>query len=162
LFSHLRWNHSKGNLLTLKIPELPHSEILHHGKWILPIGNQCFKAGSTFQSYYTTESPDQDAKAEILEALQTWIKAPFTLQAHQAGIRPISIDNKPILGKHPIQPQHVLFNALGSRGLTLAPYFAQALLTHLNEDTPLDPEVDINRKALRPKMEVQTKTTPPA
>ncbi len=144
LFNWLPWNHSKGNILTATC-SLPETHILHYGKWILPTHTHEFRIGATYATDFTHTDPDPEAKTILLETLSTWIKTPLTIIDHQAAVRPISIDNRPIIGPHPQHPRLVIFNAMGSRASSLGPYYSEQLLSHLEKNAPLDQDVDITR-----------------
>lgn len=143
-FKHLPWNSSKGNILTIHAA-LESSHILHKGKWLLPVGNFHFKLGSTYSTDISHENPDPESKKELLSFLNQFSSAPFQTLHHEAGIRPILKDNRPVLGRHPHHPTVAIFNGLGSRGVSLGPTLAKQLLNHLIHDAPLEKEVDLKR-----------------
>jgi len=60
-------------------------------------------------------------------------------------MRPTTPDRKPILGVHPQHAQAVVFNGLGTKGVSLAPYFSGVLAEALENDAPINKEVDIDR-----------------
>jgi glycine/D-amino acid oxidase-like deaminating enzyme len=70
---------------------------------------------------------------------------PYTVLGQQAGIRPSGKDRRPIMGLHPRHPALGLFNGLGTKGCSLAPYMAHLLTMHLLQGAPLPPETDIKR-----------------
>ena len=70
---------------------------------------------------------------------------PFEIIDHQAGIRPTVKDRRPLLGVHPAHHQLAIFNGMGTKGVMLAPYFANHLVNHLENDDKLLPEIDIVR-----------------
>jgi glycine oxidase len=143
-FSHLPWNSSKGNVLMLHT-SLPESHILHKGKWVLPLGENMFKLGSTYSVDISSEAPDPSAETELMTFMNTFNKNESKILHHEAGIRPILKDNKPVLGRHP-QHHHIgIFNGLGSRGVSLGPYLANHLLDYLFSYVPLMAEVDVGR-----------------
>ena len=73
-----------------------------------------------------------DADVEVLE--------------HEVGIRPTVIDRRPLLGKHPEFDNILIFNGLGTKGVMLAPYFAQHLVDFIEGNIlELEGEVNINR-----------------
>jgi hypothetical protein len=49
------------------------------------------------------------------------------------------------VGLHPENPALGIFNGLGTKGVSLAPYFAHQFVEHLEEDKDLHREVHINR-----------------
>jgi hypothetical protein len=56
----------------------------------------------------------------------------YTLTGAQAGIRPSVRDRRPLIGIHPEFPNVSIFNGLGTKGVTLAPFFAKELVEHLD------------------------------
>ena len=63
----------------------------------------------------------------------------------QAGIRPTVKDRRPLIGRHEEKSNLYIFNGMGTRGVMLAPFFANQLAKHIEEGESLDPEVDIKR-----------------
>lgn len=70
---------------------------------------------------------------------------PYEIIKHEAGIRPSSIDRRPILGQHPQFNNYYIFNGLGTKGVMLAPYFSQQLLNHIENNCTISMEVDVKR-----------------
>jgi hypothetical protein len=50
-----------------------------------------------------------------------------------------------LLGFHPRFPRLAIFNGLGTKGASLAPFWAHHFSRVLSAGVPLDPEVDIGR-----------------
>jgi glycine/D-amino acid oxidase-like deaminating enzyme len=73
------------------------------------------------------------------------IKANFSIQQHEAGVRPATADRRPLLGLHPAFPCMGIFNGLGTKGVSIAPYFAAHFADLLLENKQLDQEVSISR-----------------
>jgi glycine/D-amino acid oxidase-like deaminating enzyme len=73
------------------------------------------------------------------------LTVPYEIIKHEAGIRPTVNDRRPILGIHPEHPRLAVFNGLGTKGVMLAPYFANQLIDHLEKEQTIDPEVDLSR-----------------
>ncbi len=144
-FGYLPYNHSKGNILLATATDFPSSHILHLGKWILPLPGQQLKIGATYDRAFTDSGPDRFQQAVLLSDLAPWLKTTLTPTGLLAGIRPIALDNKPILGLHPAYPQLGIFNALASRGVSLGPFYAAQLVSHVMDHQPLDREIDLNR-----------------
>ena len=61
------------------------------------------------------------------------------------GIRPTSDDRRPILGEHPTHSNVYILNGLGTKGYSLAPYFAKQLVNFIVRSTPIEKEVNIAR-----------------
>lgn len=145
LFSWLPFVPAKGEVLTIRCDELKAGKIIKKDIFLLPLGNGLYKAGSTYQWNFTDGCPTENGKSELLKKLTPMLNCPFTILNHQAGIRPASRDRKPFLGLHPVHKNVAIFNGLGAKGASLAPYFAYHLTEFLVEGQSLDKEVDIGR-----------------
>jgi glycine/D-amino acid oxidase-like deaminating enzyme len=81
-----------------------------------------------------------------LKKAQNLIYLPIELINHAVGIRPTVKDRRPVLGLHPTLNSIAFFNGLGTKGVMLAPYFANEMVNLLeNESYHLPKEVDLNR-----------------
>jgi glycine/D-amino acid oxidase-like deaminating enzyme len=120
-------------------------KVINKGVFILPLGNDIYKVGSTYEWDDLTEQPTEKGKAYLIEKLQKVLKIPFEIIDHQAGIRPTVLDRRPLIGLHPQHPALGVFNGMGTKGVMLAPYFAKQLVDFLENNLPLDKEVDIAR-----------------
>ena len=136
---------TKGETLTIHSSELPEDVSLNLKCFILPIGNQQFKVGATYDWNSTDLSITEKGKAQIEAHLTTLTNDPYTIVEQKAGIRPTVLDRRPLLGKHAEFPNLVLFNGLGTKGYMMAPLLANELLDHVFNHAPLDPEVNIQR-----------------
>lgn len=130
----------KGETVTVHIPDLDLTRMVHRGIFLLPLGDRLYRAGSTFKWTDVWEGPTTAAKDQLMGKLRAIVDRPFELRAHWAGVRPASRDRRPILGK--TGTHEAVFNGLGARGVLLAPWCAGHLLDHLFHGLPLDPEVD--------------------
>lgn len=149
-FKNLKFKHSKGEVLELKIPVLNLSEIVIGKVFVMPIGNDLYKVGATYSwdelNWETTES----ARMELLVKLRNISSTPFKVLDQKAGIRPTMHDRKPVIGLLPDHPQIGIFNGLGSKGVLLGPYFAKQFADFLiGNSTYLHPEVNILRYFMR-------------
>ena len=136
---------TKGETLTIHSSELPEDVSLNLKCFILPIGNQQFKVGATYDWNSTDLSITEKGKAQIEAHLTTLTNDPYTIVEQKAGIRPTVLDRRPLLGKHAKFPNLILFNGLGTKGYMMAPLLANELLDHVFNHAPLDPEVNIQR-----------------
>lgn len=157
-FSWLPFKLTKGETLTIslrqaqgtpqneeRLNEIPFEKVVNKGVFILPVGDNIYKVGATYEWNDLTENTTEKGKAELVEKLQKVLNVPFNIIDHQAGVRPTVIDRRPILGLHPKHPSIGVFNGLGTKGVMLAPYFAQHFYEFLEQKTLLNKEVDILR-----------------
>lgn len=143
LLHGLPFRHAHGDLLTIEAPGLEDTYILNAGVYILPLGGDRFKVGSTYDWDRLNPAPTEHGRKELEDRLDELLHIPYRVLDHSAGIRPATKRRTPILGRLPHRTDQIIFNGLGSKGVLLAPYYAQHLVEHLLDDRPLDREVDI-------------------
>lgn len=144
-FNWLPLEGTKGELITILAPELELNEVIKSAVFVMPLGNDLYKIGATFNWSDKTNIPTDQGREELLEKLKTVISCDFEVKDHEAGVRPTTPDRRPLLGKHPKHSQLAVFNGLGTRGVMSSPLLALQLTEHLEREVELDPEVDINR-----------------
>lgn len=137
---------NKGEVLTLASDRLPGGAILNFGGFLLPTGDGTFRLGATFDPRATDPDPTEDGKKHLLENFgRTITGVPFSVIRHDAGWRPTVKDRRPVIGLSPADARIGVFNGLGSRGVTYAPYCASQLAGHLQEGLGIDPALSILR-----------------
>lgn len=144
-FSWIPFRHAKGELLTVRGGDLPEDVVLNRGKWLLPVGRDLFRAGATYEWDDLSETPTAAGRDAILTGLRELVSWAPEVVAHEAGVRPIVKDTRPVAGLHPAHPAVGIFNGLGSKGVLWGPFFAEQLADHLERGGALDPEVDVRR-----------------
>ena len=112
---------------------------------MLPLGNNRYKVGATFNHKDKTSIPSIEGKEELVEKLKKVITVPYTIVSQSAGIRPAVKDRKPLVGVHHKYKQLNVLNGLGTRGVMIAPTVAKNLFQHIEFGMELDPEIDIKR-----------------
>lgn len=147
-FQDLPFNNVKGEVLTVQ-SNTQSQKTWSKDIFFLPTAQTntgfLYKTGSTFDWQDKNTLPTAQARLSLEEALQKIWQADYTVVAQEAGIRPVSIDRRPFLGRHPSIKGLSIFNALGAKGLMLAPYYAEHLYKHLEEQEELSKTVDIKR-----------------
>ena len=144
-FQNLPFKHTKGEILTIRSEQLKIDSIVNKKIFILPLGNSLFRVGATYNWSALDNSPTEEGRTELEQSLQLLLKVPYQLVDHKAGLRPTTNDRRPLLGAHPAERKCFIFNGLGSKGVMLAPYFANHLMEHIFKGKPLNHEVDTNR-----------------
>ena len=144
-FNYLPLDGTKGELLTIKAPNLKLKEALNSSIFIVPIGDDLFKVGATYNWSDKSDLPTEEGKVELVEKLKEVINCDFQVVAHQAGVRPTVRDRKPLLGSHPKISQVHILNGLGTRGVMLGPYMANELFQFIEGNGKIDAENDIAR-----------------
>ena len=144
-FDWLPMSPDKGESIDIEIPGLGLDKILNRGFFMAPAGGDHYRLGATHNHSTFDNVPTDAGKAELLKKIEGIVPKPARVLAHQAGVRPSSPDRKPILGLHPQHLQLGVFNGLGSKGYSQAPYFASQFADFLLGTGELDAEVRINR-----------------
>ena len=144
-FSSIPLNGTKGEVLTIKAPSLNIDFAVKSSVFIIPIGNDLYRVGSTYNWNDKSNTPTEDAKTELISKLKTFITCDFEVIDHVAGIRPTVKDRRPLVGRHDKHKNLYVLNGLGSRGVMIGPYVAEQLYRFIEHDEPLDTEININR-----------------
>ena len=144
-FNHLPLDGTKGELFIIKAPGLDLDVIVNTSVFILPLGNDLFKVGATYNWKDKTDLPTEEGKAELVERIREIIDCDFEIVSHFAGVRPTVRDRRPLVGTHAVHKRIHLLNGLGTRGVMLGPAMADALYNAIEKQIPLVKEIDIQR-----------------
>ena len=144
-FNELPMQEAKGELIVIYAPSLNVDFLIKSALFVLPLGNNLYKVGATFNWKDKTQLPTEEGKNELVTKLETFITIPYKVVEHIAGIRPTVKDRRPLVGKHPKHQNLAVLNGLGTRGVMIAPTVAKALYNNLENGTPLEKEISIAR-----------------
>ncbi len=144
-FKYLPMQEAKGELLTIFAPKLNVKFLIKAAVFVLPLGNNYFKIGATFNWKDKSKFPSDEGKQELITKLESFISTPYKIVEHIAGIRPTVKDRRPLVGRHPEYQNLAVLNGLGTRGVMIAPMAAEALFNHLENNIALDNEISIAR-----------------
>ena len=136
---------TKGEVLTVKAPDLKMDYAIKASVFIIPLGDDLYTVGSTYNWKDKTKTPTEEGKEELLTKLKTFIDCDVTVVKHEAAIRPTVKDRRPLVGRHPEFKNLYILNGLGSRGVMISPYVAKELFNFIESDQALDVEIDVNR-----------------
>jgi glycine/D-amino acid oxidase-like deaminating enzyme len=145
-FSWLPFNPVKGEVLRVKFKEdISLKEMVNQGVFVIPLPNGRARVGATYSWHDLDWIPTEKGRADLLEKYNKLMLADIEVEEQLAGVRPATKDRRPIVGLHPVHTNLGVFNGLGSKGVSLAPYFAEQFVDFLVNKKELDPEVNINR-----------------
>lgn len=144
-FDYLPLQGLKGEVITIKAPELKLESLVKSSVFIMPLGDDLYKIGATFNWEDKTNRTTKEAKDELKEKLEDFVDVPYTIVEHRAGVRPTVSDRRPLVGKHPEYDNLFVFNGLGTRGIMIAPLLSEILYNFIENNQELSKEVDINR-----------------
>lgn len=134
----------KGEVLTIEMNDHP-AAIFNRGVYVVPSGGNRYNVGATYQHPPFAEGVTDAGKKELESKLVALLAMPYHGVGGKWGVRPTSSDRRPMLGCHPVHRNVFIFNGLGTKGVSLAPYFANHLAGALNAEHEIMPQVNIQR-----------------
>jgi glycine/D-amino acid oxidase-like deaminating enzyme len=146
-FKNLPFVFNKGEALIADIPGLPKTNIYKAGNsTIVPWYDGLWWVGSSYENSFDNSLPTPQFKQKKTQELQMNLKLPFTIVDHLASLRPaVAVERRPFVGLHPHLPAVGILNGMGTKGCSLAPWFAEEFCMLLTQQKPIDPLADINR-----------------
>ena len=144
-FNVLPFAPNKGEILWIESTDLPNNNIFKYGINLVPWTEHVFWVGSSYQWEFENELPTTVFRERTIANLNRWLKVPFKLLDHRASIRPATLERRPFVGFHPVYKNVGIFNGMGTKGCSLAPYLAKEFVKNIVNDTPLQPDIDITR-----------------
>lgn len=144
-FNWIPFNPAKGETLLAEVDGYDISEIINQGFWIIPLGGTQCRFGST----YIWDKIDWETTEKGMELISSrihkFLLSSFKITGQEAGIRPTTKDRRPFIGNHPRHSNVYVFNGLGTKGVSLSPYFAEEMLCYLEKNKVLISESNIER-----------------
>jgi len=137
----------KGEVLNIKTNAILPNAVVKAKEFLMPLGKDTYFVGATYDRDHVNYEITKEAKGNLLNGVKQFINADVTIVDQKASIRPTVKDRRPIIGAHPIYKNLICLNGMGTRGTMLAPKMVNDLYIHLENNTPLDSEADINRYA---------------
>ncbi len=147
-FQLLPFAPNKGEALLVEIAELPPHHIYKKGIVLAPLFETGqWWAGSNYAWEFEHPHPTPEFRERTTRFLKDWMKIPFTVNEHLSGIRPATLERRPFVGLHPMHPEMGILNGMGTKGCSLAPFFAKELVDHMVYRQPISAEADVSRFA---------------
>ena len=134
----------KGETLTLQ-SDVPSSTIINRGVYALPLPKKKWRVGATYNFNDHSPTITESSRRELEEKVNAITQFPYTIINQHWGIRPTTPDRRPLLGEHPEKKSVFILNGLGTKGVSLAPYFSMILIRLTEKQVPVNKEVDIER-----------------
>jgi glycine/D-amino acid oxidase-like deaminating enzyme len=169
-FSRLPFAPNKGEVLIVEIPELggncggdgrgaggegsgvgggsgagEEGSVFKKGISLAPWREGLYWVGSSYEWSFETDAPTAAFRERTEMLLKNWIKLPFRIVDHFASVRPATLERRPFVGFHPVYPRVGILNGMGTKGCSLAPYFARQLVQHIVVGGPIRPDADVKR-----------------
>ena len=144
-FKELPFAPNKGEALIVKIPGLPNQNIYKNNISVIPWKDDLFWVGSNYEWTFEDMAPSAAFKEKMIQSLDQFLKLPYEIVDHIVGVRPTNTQRRPFVGTHPYYPQLAIFNGMGTKGCSLAPYFSNQLFDHLENGATIEPEANLDR-----------------
>jgi len=140
-FGDVSHRSAKGEILTLKMDGLESNKRYHANGWLAPRGDGVWKAGATYEWKQLDSEPTDQGRDGVLRKLSTWCPFGAEVIDHEAGVRPIIRNSRPVIGFHRTYSKIGFFNGLGSKGSLMAPAVAAHFADVLTGVCDIDPEL---------------------
>jgi glycine/D-amino acid oxidase-like deaminating enzyme len=144
-FDKLPFALNKGEALLVEIKDLPPGQVYKKGMSLVPYVENVFWLGSSYEWEFDDEFPSQKFRGNAIRWLNQTMKLPFTILEHFAAVRPATLERRPFVGFHPGYSRIGILNGMGTKGCSLAPYFAKELVDKFKGKGNINPLADINR-----------------
>lgn len=145
-WKNLPFVQNKGQALIAAIPGLNGNYTYKFGYLsLIAWQNDLWWIGSSNELNFDSVSPTEAFYKSTVNALKRILKTDFEIKEHLSSIRPAAVERKPFAGIHPAYNQIAILNGMGSKGCSLAPWFARELAAHLINKEPINPLADVKR-----------------
>lgn len=144
-FPNLPFAANKGEAIIFSCVDLPSNDIFKKNLTIVPMENGLFWIGSSYEWEFADELPSENFRKRVENVLKEWLKLPYEILEHRASLRPATLERRPFVGMHPQNPMLGIFNGMGTKGCSLAPFFAKQFVDNLLTGEPILPAADIGR-----------------
>lgn len=144
-FNYLPLKGNKGEYIIIHAPELKLKEAVKASVFILPLGNDLYKVGATYNSKDHSSQTTLRARNELREKLDKVVSCNYEVVDQVAGVRPSSGDRQPMIGIHPEFANLYCCNGFGSRGVISAPFVAEKLINSIENSEEISPDLNISR-----------------
>jgi glycine/D-amino acid oxidase-like deaminating enzyme len=145
-FQLLPFAPNKGEALIIRSEEMDDQHIFKQSMVIAPLPvKHNFWVGSSYQWEFENDQPSERFLEQTKKHLDRWLKVPYEILFHKASLRPATLERRPFVGMHPHLPEVGILNGMGTKGSSLAPFFAKQLVDNIVHGFPILPEADIKR-----------------
>ncbi|MDQ3016400.1 MAG: FAD-binding oxidoreductase [Bacteroidota bacterium] len=129
---------NKGEALIVKMPEWKLPGIIKEDVFFVPLSEEhTYWIGSHYEPWSEKAGPTAEGKQALIKAIEQVYEGPFVILQHLAGLRPTMQDRRPLVGPYPNKKNNYLFNGMGTKGTSLAPYWAEYLFAYLENGADL-------------------------
>ncbi|MFZ1676374.1 MAG: FAD-dependent oxidoreductase [Saprospiraceae bacterium] len=137
---------NKGEAIIVKIPGWKLPGVIKDKVYFIPLKeSNMFWVGSYYHPWPEDADPTEEGKEQLLQAISEVYSGEVEFIEHLSGIRPTVDDRRPLIGAYPEHQGEYLFNGMGTKGTSLAPYWADQLIDHIANGKSLPDIVNPSR-----------------
>jgi len=151
-FSRLPFAPNKGEALIVEVAGLmvqgaavQGAAVFKKGISLVPWKEGLYWVGSSYEWSFADAGPTAVFRERTEGILKEWLRMPFRVVEHLAAVRPATLERRPFVGFHPMYPAVGILNGMGTKGCSLAPYFARQLVRRMVDGTDIQADADILR-----------------
>ncbi len=144
-FKKLPFDPTKGEVIIADLENYNLEDIIKNQKFIMPYSKGGYWIGSTNENGVANNLPNAKKRNELRDFITACVKGNYKIMQEWTAVRPSTKQRRPILGAHPSLKNIFLFNGLGTKGASLAPYFSKMLVKHILKGDQILNAVDIKR-----------------
>ena len=155
-FGDLPLHPARGDILVVQSQDVRCEQVIHHDAWAVPIGDQRFLVGATYDRFAMNERiENNDVKEnrfrdELMRRWESMTTGTFRGGQHVVvgqrwSVRPASYDRHPLMGPHDVHGNAFCLNGLGSKGTLMAPRLAEMALDSM-AGSIIDPTLNWSRR----------------
>lgn len=149
-FTVLPFSKNKGQALVVRIPDVPNDRIYKKSMLLVPLPEkEMFWLGASYEWNFEHTNPTKEFREKSEASLREWLKCNWKVEDQRSGLRPATLERRPFVGMHPQHPSVGIFNGMGTKGCSLAPFFAKQFVGHLLDGKDIAPEADVQRFSKR-------------
>jgi glycine/D-amino acid oxidase-like deaminating enzyme len=119
--------------------------VFKKGMSLVPWKEGLFWVGSSYEWSFADAGPTTAFRERTEAILREWLRVPFRVVEHIAAVRPATLERRPFVGFHPLYPAVGILNGMGTKGCSLAPYFARQLVQRMVSGVGIRADADILR-----------------
>jgi glycine/D-amino acid oxidase-like deaminating enzyme len=145
-FARLPFAPNKGEALIVEAPGLEGGGfVFKRGISLVPWAPGMYWVGSSYEWSFDDPGPTAAFRERTEAMLAEWLRVPFRIVDHIASVRPATLERRPFVGLHPVYPAVGILNGMGTKGCSLAPWFARQLAGLLGKGEAVMAEADVGR-----------------
>nr|MBS0037854.1 FAD-binding oxidoreductase [Saprospiraceae bacterium] len=147
LFDYISYEPSKGQAERIKWEGESLDCIFKGRVFVVPLPDSEEHWVGTINKWdFEHDRPEEEMKTELLAKFKSCFKEKFQCLESLSGVRAGIKDRKPVMGRHPLHPRLFIFNGLGAKGTSFAPFWSERMAEFMGGDSDAIPiEVSSDR-----------------